>query len=126
MNILAEKYWQACASGKVLYQQCDACGHVLNYPRPMCTACGVHELAWKESALSGIVGGATTVHRPPNQTFADLVPYRLLLIEMDEGFRIMAYGDLELQIDTKVRITFKKRDGQAFPYCKAANSSSAP
>ncbi|MBI94598.1 MAG: hypothetical protein CME05_15525 [Gemmatimonadaceae bacterium] len=120
MNLLAEHYWQGCSEGKVLYQQCGTCGHVQSYPRPFCTNCGEHEPAWKESLLSGVVGGATTVHRPPSQAFANLVPYRLLLVEMDEGFRIMAYGDMAIQIGAKISVGFKERDGRSFPYCTAA------
>lgn len=118
MSELGDHYWQGCAEGRILYQQCTACGRVQTFPRPFCHACGAKSTEWKESSRHGKVVGATTVHRAPTEEFENLVPYRLLLIDLVEGTRIMAHGDIGLAVNDPVQIEFRKFGERRLPYCK--------
>jgi uncharacterized OB-fold protein len=120
MSILGDHYWQGCAEGKILYHGCTNCGEVQTYPRPFCTSCGQKTNEWRESAKRGKVVGATTVHRAPTPEFTALVPYRLLLVDLDEGTRIMAHGDIELKVNDQVSIGFKQVGERHLPYCNRA------
>lgn len=120
MSALGDIYWQGCAEGKVLYHQCTACGRVQTYPRPHCHDCGAKANEWKESAKRGVVVGYSTVHRAPTPDFANLVPYRLLLVDIDEGTRIIAHGDNALKVNDRVTIAFREVAGRHLPYCHAA------
>lgn len=120
MSELGDHYWQGCADGKMLYQACTDCGRVQTYPRPFCHACGHKTTEWRESSRHGKVVGATTVHRAPTPEFAELVPYRLLLVDLDEGTRIMAHGDTTLTVNDAVEIGFKQVGDRHLPYCRLA------
>jgi len=120
MSELGDHYWQGCAEGRILYQQCNSCHRVLTYPRPFCHACGAKNPEWKESSRRGKVVGATTVHRAPTEEFALLAPYRLLLIDLVEGSRIMAHGEIELSVNDQVQIDFRQVGDRHLPYCRRA------
>ena len=54
-------------------------------PRVLCPRCGGRDLAWEESAGEGTVYSETTVHRREES-------YGLCLVDLDEGYRVMAAG----------------------------------
>jgi len=118
MSNVAERFWDGYANRKVLYQKCEDCGNVQNYPRPICHACGSKKLGWNEAKPEGKVSGATTVYRAPSQEFESLVPYRLLLVDMTEGFRIMSHAEDGLDVGDPVAVDFKKIGSRTFPYCR--------
>ncbi|WP_460873737.1 Zn-ribbon domain-containing OB-fold protein [Paralcaligenes ginsengisoli] len=120
-----EPFWQACADGFLTYQCCSTCGHVQFYPRTVCVRCHNSALEWKKSNGTGSVHTFTIVHRAPSAPFKPDVPYAITLIDLDEGFRIMA-NMLECSLDAiyigmRVDIGFECRgDGaihlpQAYP-----------
>lgn len=117
---LGDRYWQGCSEGKILYQRCGNCHRAQTYPRPFCHDCGTPRPAWLESSKRGKVTGATTVHRAPTEEFAALVPYRLVLVDLAEGTRIMAHGDMGLKIGDSIAIGFRKVGDRDLPYCRAA------
>jgi uncharacterized protein len=120
MSELGDIYWQGCAEGKILYHQCAACGHVQSYPRPQCHVCGAKANQWKESAKRGTVVGYSTVHLAPTPEFAALTPYRLLLVDLAEGPRIISHGEMALKVNDKITIEFRPVGARNLPYCKAA------
>ena len=73
---------------------------------------------WAVSAGRGVVYARTVVHRAPTAEFRPLVPYVLLLVAMDEGFRLMAHGEAGLAIGTRVEVGFREHAGRALPYAK--------
>lgn len=118
MSELGDRYWRGCAEGKILFQVCAACGQVQTYPRPLCHACGHKKPEWRESKRRGIVVGATTVHRAPTPEFAELAPYRLVLVDLEEGTRIMAHAELSLKVNDRVEVGFRQIGGKHLPYCR--------
>jgi uncharacterized OB-fold protein len=120
MSELGDFYWQGCAQGEILYQECTSCGRVQTYPRPFCHACGEKALRWKTSSKRGKVVGASTVYRAPTAEFAELAPYRLLLVDLVEGTRIVAHGELEVRVNQEVIIGFRQVGDRQLPYGKPA------
>ncbi len=64
------------------------------------------------------------MHRAP-PAFADKAPYTILLVDLDEGFRMMgglvAEGDAEISIGDRVTVTFAEGpDGRPAPYFNPA------
>jgi len=116
MSTVAERFWQGYADRKVPYQKCAECGNVQSYPRPICHGCGSKKLDWHEAKPKGTVSGATTVYRAPSKEFESLVPYRLLLVDLKEGFRIMSHAEDDVDVGDKVTIDFKEIGGKMFPY----------
>jgi uncharacterized OB-fold protein len=112
---LAQFFWHSCATGELRYQRCGACGRVQFYPRPFCAACGGVP-SWAVSRGYGTVYAATRVSRAPTPDFAALVPYDILLVDVDEGFRMMAHGAAGLVIGDRVRVGFRGHGERALAY----------
>lgn len=75
----------------IRYQTCRNCAARWYLPRELCPRCGSRDLATPRAAGRGIVFAVTTIHRAPDAAFGDLAPYRIALIDLDEGVRVMAH-----------------------------------
>ena len=115
----AQAFWEGCAAGEIRYQRCTSCGARQFYPRAFCARDG-QPVVWSVSAGHGTVYAKTVVYRPPSAAFAELAPYAVLLIEMDEGFRLMAHGDADLEIGDRVRAGFREHADRRLPYFSTA------
>lgn len=84
-----QPFWDAAQRRELAVQRCPSCAHYVWQPAPVCPKCGSTELVW-----TPVGGRATvlswTVPRPPVlPAFADLVPFVVLLVELDEGPRMV-------------------------------------
>ena len=121
---LAQSFWQGCAEGQLRYQRCGACGRAQFYPRPFCAVCG-GVTSWAVSSGRGAVYARTRVSRAPTADFASLAPYDILLVDLDEGFRMMAHGAPDLVIGDRVRLSFRRLGERALP-CFIREETSSP
>ena len=85
---VSARYWEAAASGTLLYQECPSCGHRQLYPRAMCTACAA-EPEWREASGQGTVHTYTVIRQNWAPPFRDELPYVVAMVELDEGPRMM-------------------------------------
>ncbi len=113
-------FWDACARGVLTYQRCPACDHVQFPARPFCTRCRAAGPVEERSTGLGTIHSHTIVHRAPTPAFRDEVPYVIALVDLDEGFRLMAnLRDCplaDLRIGLRVRVLFEPMaDGGALP-----------
>ena len=99
----------------ILYRRCRACGAVRYFARDFCPSCGGGDLAVEESAGRGTVYAATEVTRAPTPELRPLAPYTILLVDLDEGFRMMAHGEPELAIGERVEAEFAPFAGRLVP-----------
>jgi len=113
-DAIAAHFWAGCAAHELRYQRCPACGGVQFYPRPFCARCG-GEPRWEISAGRGTIYSVTTVARAPTPEFAALAPYDIALVELDEGFRMMAHAAHGLTIGSRVRIGFQRLGERMLP-----------
>lgn len=86
------------------YQHCTACGHDQYFSRPFCAACGDGTVETREAAGTGIIAAATMLHRPPSKELADQVPYEIVLVDLDEGLRVMARGPGGCRVGQRARL----------------------
>jgi len=116
-------YWDGCAAGQLKYQSCAACGRVQLIPRALCERCQGNDLRWNESGRVGTVLSFTTVHRAPLPVFKAMAPYVIALVDMQEGFRLMANVAAQaapvIKIGAIVRIGFVQVEGMALPRVEA-------
>lgn len=71
-------------------QKCRACGDPCYLPRTLCWSCGSDRIENIPAGGDGVVHAATTIHRAPGPEFAAAGPYGILLVDLDEGVRVMA------------------------------------
>lgn len=99
-------YAEGLARGVLRYQCCTACGAAQTLARYACTRCGGTALIWRDAAGTGTVYSATVVMRAPSDAFRALVPYTLVLVDLDEGPRLMAHAEAGVRIGDRVRAAF--------------------
>lgn len=120
-------FWEGCRQGELRYQHCLGCGRAQFYPRVLCAACGGARLEWRRSRGTGTVHAVTVVYRPPAPAFKADVPYAIALVDLDEGFRMMANvigGDAEaVAIGDRVTLTFEQRGASALPQFVRADAA---
>lgn len=121
-------FWDGCAEGELRYQRCAQCGHVQCIPRSLCEQCQGTDLQWSVSRRAGTVLTRTTVHRAPLAAFKEMVPYVIAIVDMDEGFRVMANALPVVQQDAiaignRVRIGFKNVHGMALPVIESVEGN---
>jgi uncharacterized protein len=122
-DALAAHFWQGCALGELRYQRCRACGAVQFHPRRFCARCGGAP-DWAVAQGLGTVYAVTRVTRAPTPDFARLAPYDILLVDLDEGFRMMAHGAPGLRIGERVRLGFDRRGERPLPRFEPLGGSS--
>ncbi len=119
-NAQTKMYWDGCAQGELRYQRCASCGHVQLFARSLCEQCQSTQLEWNTSARKGTVLTFTTVYRAPLPVFKEMLPYVIAIVDMDEGFRVMANALPQVQqgplaIGARVQIGFTDVHGMALP-----------
>nr|WP_238154660.1 MULTISPECIES: OB-fold domain-containing protein [unclassified Ornithinimicrobium] len=72
-----------------MFQRCTACECAVFPPRGHCPRCWARDLEWRESDGQGALASFAAVHRPGHPAFAELTPYTLALVDLDEGFRML-------------------------------------
>jgi uncharacterized protein len=83
-------FWAATERQQLMMQRCESCDRLVWYPRFVCPRCGEFSLRWEELSGQGIVYAASVHHRPAHPAFADRVPYSVVLVDLDEGARMMS------------------------------------
>jgi uncharacterized protein len=118
-------FWRGMRDGKLLLQYCSDCGHVQYYQQALCRACGCENLAHRPASGRGKVYSYSVVHRAPGPAFKADVPYAVLLVELEEGPRMISTftggSPDEVTFDMEVMLTFEKvSDEVALPRFKKA------
>jgi uncharacterized protein len=104
----AVTYRRHLENGKLGYQRCAACSAAVFYPRVLCPVCGSGTLEWRESAGRGTVYATTAVHSRNRD------PRNVVLVDLDEGFRMMSRidGVLAEEVEIGTRVRFEVRQGE--------------
>ena len=100
-------------NGMVRVLHCRACGLGQSLDPLACRRCGSTDLVWTDTPGLGVIQATTQVHRAPTPALRDLVPYTLLLVDLDGGSRIMAQGTDGLRIGDRVSARVFHHGGNA-------------
>ena len=99
----------------IAYQRCDSCEKVWYFRRDFCPNCGSTDPKLCQASGTGRVYALSLVHRVPSEALRALAPYLIVMIDMDEGFRLMAHGDQSLEIGDRVCARFVDFGGNVVP-----------
>jgi len=83
-------FWLGLREGKLLLQHCLDCVNVQYYQQGMCRRCGGERLEHRPASGRGKVHSFSVVHRAPGPAFKRDVPYAVLLVELEEGPRMIS------------------------------------
>ncbi|MFI7015544.1 Zn-ribbon domain-containing OB-fold protein [Streptomyces sp. NPDC050164] len=113
-------FWEYAARGELRVQACAGCGELRFPPRPCCPHCQSFESEWRRVSGRGRVWSYVVPHPPLLPGYAELAPYNVVVVELDEAPRIRLVGNLvagpgepinslatdRLRIGTRVRAVF--------------------
>ena len=90
----------------IVYQQCETCSRLWYFRRGFCPHCGSERIAAREASGRGTVYAATLVSRAPTEALRAFAPYNIVLVDTEEGFRMMAHGARDLAVGDPVEVRF--------------------
>jgi uncharacterized protein len=107
-NPQAEAFWRHVQEGRIIFSRCcaDQCGAAQFPPKTRCDVCDSDRLEMRQAAGTGTIFSITVVHRPPSDALRRHAPYGIALVDLDEGFRMMAHAEPALGIGARVRASF--------------------
>jgi uncharacterized OB-fold protein len=107
----SQAFWSGVNEGKLLVQECSACGQRQLYGRSLCTNCHSSALAWIESSGLGTIYSRTIIRQNPSRSFKHLIPFVVALIDLDDGPRMMSNvvgtPAEDVHIGDRVRVVFE-------------------
>ena len=83
-------YYDALGEGELRYGWCASCERAHFYPRTVCPHCYSDEVDSRVSAGRGAIYTYTTQYRAGHPSLAESVPYTVVMVDMAEGYRMMA------------------------------------
>jgi hypothetical protein len=83
-------FFEAAHRHELVVQRCTGCG-ALRFPaRPICSRCLGREAEWVPASGRGTVFSFAIMHQAMHPGFAAEVPYAVVVIELDEGVRLLS------------------------------------
>lgn len=83
-------YFEEARKHRLVFQRCDACGKAVFYLRTVCPFCTSEQLSVVAAEGRGEIYSFTTHFRAALPSFADDVPYTVVLVDLPEGVRVLA------------------------------------
>lgn len=118
-----EAYWAAAADGRLVLPWCRGCERAFWYPRGFCPRCGGEDLEWREASGGSSVYSWTVVRRAGGP-WAEVLPFVLALVALDEGVVIAAnlvdVAAADLAVDLRVRPVFERSAEEDLPVLRFA------
>jgi uncharacterized OB-fold protein len=82
-------FWEAAHHKRLTMQRCPACRGFTWQPKPVCPGCGSPELEWEEAGGLATILSWTVPYPPVLPAFADLLPFVVVLVGLEEGPRMV-------------------------------------
>jgi uncharacterized protein len=119
VNAETAPFWDAAADERLVLPRCRSCGGYVWYPRAHCPACHGTDLEWVEVSGRGRIYSFSIVRRA-REDWADVTPFALAYVELDEGPRVMTNVVTDdpgsLEVDQVVEVVFHRTpSGRALP-----------
>lgn len=122
-----EPFWNATKEHRLTYQVDTTTGQVVFFPRRHSPYTGTDQLEWRESKGLGTVYSYSVVRLNRHPAFAELGPYAVAYVDLDEGFRILtnvtgvANPVTDIKIGMRVKVKWEDQEsGIALPLFEPA------
>jgi uncharacterized OB-fold protein len=128
---LNRPFWDGCVAGELRLQRCRPCDH-LRYPiSEICPRCLSPDYDWEALSGRGEIVSWVVFQRGYHEAWAGLVPYNVVLVELDEGPRMFGNVEpiarLDLAVGAAVSVVFVAApDGTSIPRWSVAGKSADP
>ena len=105
-------FFEAARDGRLVVQRCRACGERRFPPRDICSHCLGREADWVTSSGRGKIVTWNVMHQVYHPGFAEEAPYAVVLVELDDGARLISNvvdcPPGRLDVGLPVEVTFEK------------------
>lgn len=113
---ISAPFWEGLKAERLLIQQCNACDHWVFYPRRHCPSCLAHDLTWRDVSGGATLYSFTVARIATLPDFADEMPQKLAVVELDEGVRInttlVGLDESEIRVGMRLQPVFAQVDEQ--------------
>jgi uncharacterized OB-fold protein len=116
-------FFDAAREGKFLLRYCPTCSRYLVPSAEVCDSCFDYNIEWRESSGRGKIYSFVLNYQVIHPSFKDLVPYSVIVVELEEGPRFTCTYDgpnEEIEVDMPVRVTFEDLGEVSVPKFKKA------
>jgi uncharacterized OB-fold protein len=116
---LNQEFFERCTGGTLHLQRCGDCEGWRHPPRYYCPSCFSERWEWVPVSGTGTVASWVTTHYTVDRGWVDEVPYTNVVVQLDEGPRLLAalrgmdVDDLELGMAVVI-VGEPKRDDFVF------------
>ena len=86
---MSRPYWEGAKRHELLLQKCQECGHYRYPPGETCPSCLSDKLEWVKVSGRGSVYTWTVFHRAYHPAYKDDIPYAVVVVELEEGPRMI-------------------------------------
>jgi len=84
----SDYYWEKAKAHELWLRHCNDCSSTYFYPRDICPDCFSRNTTWVKSSGKGTLHAFAIVQRAPHPAFADMAPYVVAFIDLEEGARM--------------------------------------
>jgi hypothetical protein len=102
MSASSAPFFDGLERGELRYQVCAGCHAVQPMARRACRRCRGTRLEWRRSSGHGVVYAANVVDDPPSEDLRPLAPYTLVVVDLDEGARLVGHAPAGTAIGDRV------------------------
>ena len=83
-------FWEAARGHRLVVQRCGGCGTHRFPARALCSRCLSRAADWTPVSGRGAVFSFAVMHQVYHPGFADEVPYAVVVVELEEGARLVS------------------------------------
>jgi len=127
ITLLTEPFWEALRKRELRIQACSHCAALRFIPKEVCPNCSSSDYGWQQVSGLGRVYSYTTIHGGVGPAFRDDIPFVTVIVELDEGPRIMSHLTNclpeSVQIGMRVSVVFEDATDELTLYRFEPNSS---
>lgn len=87
---LTQPFWEATRDNQLMVQWCQKCDAGIYYPRWACPSCLGDDLTWRAASGKGTLYSFNVGSASANPMMADMAPYSVALVDLDEGVRMVS------------------------------------
>jgi len=123
------EFFEGCAQGELRIRLCHNCGARFRFAHGWCPQCWSSDIGWEVASGRGSITHVTVVYQPPLPAFEPQLPYALVLVELDDGVRMM--GNVigcdpeSVRIGLPVEVFYEPRGEVMIPQFRPAGDGSA-